>query len=803
MPRKEAALFQRAAVPDDEMRFYLSSFASSDIPAVEPLIIDDLADACALADAWLAEAAGLHPTVVSAIWFNDHWIPVMFTQTQYQIHLNTTLEGLELMPILFPTTRSTELQAHGIGEVQQEFFHDCGFQVFRWLIDQTRKREVGSASIQDAQKWRFLFWQKTLSTPAQEVENIRFLGGQNELETAIAAILKEHGVFGPRVADRAKQVIQQIGAQPLTAALRSTRPWTAIKELANQQNPKLRLIQEDEFNQVVQARTKKDQTFSYKKKQFAPKRAVSKAFFTANDISIPEGVFCQGDGTAIAQIQLRQVNPNARGIVVVSEQEVQPFLTQKQVSKDSLAFLVLSPYSEELANYGQITRFPAQCVATGEPVLLTAILIQKGALEVCRVAPKVPMQVDTVPAQTVKILVYRDQAGCNWDEITDRPVKYILDQFPAMRVCKKANCNCSSWHPDHEEGSEPILDIWQRDFLTIHFKKTRPTDSAIFTVMMRVSTHIFHMLSDNSGSQGIYLQARSPDGRAQDEKYHTVWLPKFTIDAARATQATADTATSLVRVTHRYGLRIVTEKAKTLHDSVRPEVPFSGGTARSTWIIGPVPYGTTRKGLVKLFQTWNWSAKPLQSIGPSADRSGLRWQVVADSPPENFVYTLAHGDVLIVKSEAQEERAVAAGQVEASSMTCKAIASQAMMQDPCAEAAAKLPKRNTPGISSAQIASLESSLEQRLLKKLHSADFDAEMQTDVEPRLAALEAQVGQIQQGQQAIAQKHQALESRVEQFGTQLEGQTKKLQNHLEDKLADQIQRIEALFAKRPRQE
>jgi hypothetical protein len=35
LPRKEAVLFQRAAVADDEMRFYLSSFAASGIPAVE------------------------------------------------------------------------------------------------------------------------------------------------------------------------------------------------------------------------------------------------------------------------------------------------------------------------------------------------------------------------------------------------------------------------------------------------------------------------------------------------------------------------------------------------------------------------------------------------------------------------------------------------------------------------------------------------------------------------------------------------------------------------------------------------
>eukprot|EP00435_Cladocopium_sp_Y103_P017673 s1448_g4.t1 len=802
LPRREAVLFQQQAVATDEMQFYLQGLSQFQVRSVPPLVITDLGDASTLAAAWYMEAHGVSRITVSAIWLNFHWIPIIFSHADKLPLFITTTEGAHLMPLLFPATVQGEFQVCVQGSISSTTAHDCGFQALGWILAQLRQDQVTSSPVSQARAWRFAFWQHVLSSATICPEAPWLLGGQSELETAVAAILKEHGVFSNRVMDRAKYVIQQLGATPITNALRSTRPWVAIKELANQQSPKLRLIQEDEFNQVVQSRTKKEQQFSTKKKPGLKRNAPS-AVFTATDIVIPGWVFCQQDGTPLAQLQLRQINPTAKGIVVASEADVKPYMTQQQISKDSLAFLVLSPFSDELAQQGHTLRFPAQSVATGEPVLLTGVILQKGAVPVVRLSPQTPMQVDTVATQTIKLLIYRDQASTAWDDVQDRPVKYILDHFPMMRICKKPNCHCTSWHAETSEGTEPILDIWQRDFLSLHFKKTRATDAAIFTVMMRVTYPTFQVLSEQSGSHGIYIEARSPDGRAQDELYHTVWLQKSSIEAARALQATADTATSLVRVTNRYGLRVSTAQAKALHDMVRPEVPFLGGTSRSTWVIGPVPFGTTRKGLVKLFQSWSWNAKPLQSIGPSADRTGLHWQVVADSPPSNFVYTLSHGDVLIVKSDAQESKAIAAGQVEASPNTCQAVANQALMQDPWAKPAANLPSAAAPALSSSQMASLEASLEQKLMKKIQNGDHDMDMQPDMEPRLAALEAQVSQIQQGQQTIAVKHQALETRVEQFGQQLEGQTKKLQNHLEDKMAEQIQRIEALFSKRARQE
>ena len=371
---------------------------------------------------------------------------------------------------------------------------------------------------------RLNFWYDHLWSALKSHTQRFVLGGQSELETAVATMLREHGVFTNRVLDRTKSVLQQLGQQPVTQALRSARPWAALKALANEHTPKIRLIWEDEFSHVVKSRTGKDNKFGTKKKTSRPQQS---AVFTPQDVAFPEGVFCQQSGAPLAQIPARNISPNAKGVAVLSEAELQPYSQQNTISKESLAFLVLAPFSQEIQMQGETIRFPAQSTATSEPVLLSAVLIQKGASPVTRLTPKQPVCVDTVPTQTLKILLYRDQAPKGWEEIVDRPVKAILDILPCLRLCKMPDCHCQGWHPTDEDAAEPILDIWQRDWMTQHFKRSKPAEAAIFSCMMRVTAKAFQAVDSQSGTTGLYIEARAHDGRSQDERFHTVWLPKI------------------------------------------------------------------------------------------------------------------------------------------------------------------------------------------------------------------------------------------------------------------------------------
>eukprot|EP00435_Cladocopium_sp_Y103_P064723 s31_g26.t1 len=787
--RLEALFGQAGAVATDEMSYYLSRFARDlEITHAPPLICDKLTDEHW--QQWQQQLTHQHSPTISAIWHDFHWIPIISTVMEGVRSILTTEQGSSTCQAALPFL-SLHTDIVGRGQLPFAFADDCGFQTLAWLKHALAETAPTSLSSTSALGLRLQFWQFILSQSAEMSTDLVRLGGQTELETAVAAILREHGVFTSRVTERSKTLIQQLGAQPLTQALRSTRPWAAIKSLANAHSPKIRLILEDEFNQVVKSRSGKEGPFGTKKRA-QPKQA---AVFTAQDIAIPEGVFCQQDGTPLAQIHARHISSSARGVVVLSEVDLQPYVQQKQVSKESLAFIVLAPFASALQELGETIRFPAQSVATGEPILLTAVLLQKGSSPVCRMTPPKPLSVETIPTQTIKLLLYRDQVQSAWEEVVDRPVKIVLDLLPSLRLCKQPDCRCACWHPTDSQPVEPILDIWQRDWLTLHFKKSKPLESAIFTCMLRITAQAFATVDTQSGTGGLYIEARAHDGRAQDERFHTVWMPKSSFEEALARQSTADMSTSLIRVTNRYGLRVAEQQAKDLHNLIR--------TAKSTWTLGPVPYGTTRKALTKLFETWNWPAKPLQPMGPSADRSGLRWQVVASSPPEHYVYTLAHGDVLIVKSDSVDMKTIAAGQAEASAVTRGAVAQQQAMQDPWAAAASRLPSNQQPNLTSAQISSLEASIEQRLLQKIQPKEADAVMTPADDSRIVTLEQQMHHLQQQQQGLSKQHQALESKVDKIGSQVEAHTQKLQNHMDERLADQFSRIEALLSKRPRQE
>ena len=624
----------------------------------------------------------------------------------------------------------------------------------------------------------------------------------HELETAVKALLKEHGVFTDRLHERTHQLIQKLGAQAVHHAFQSKRPWMALKDLANAAQPKFKIIQEDEFDQVVKARSANPQAVKTRKVTTGPKESRQPQVIQPSDVIVPPGVFAQEDGQSLASVTLRQLSPNAKGIVLVSEAEAQPYLSQVPMSKEGLAFLILPPVSEAVQSLGSPVRFPVQAIATSEPMLITATMVQGGQKMVGRNVPSARPQVEQVATQTVKILVYKDQFVQSWSEVTDKPIRYVLQVFPGLKVCKQSACECASWHQSDEDMVEPILDVWQRDMLTIHFKRTKTSEATLFTSMLRLTSKAFQQVAPFSGTSGVYIEARNDDGKQQDPRYHTIWLNKLTYEEARAAQTTTEVDTTLVRVTNRYGLRVLSQFAQGLHDQFRPSEPFMAGTSQETWVVGPMPWGTTRQALQKLFSSWSWNAKPLQPAGKSADQLGLKWLVRAAEPPKSYVYTLAHGDVLIVKDAANEDQAAGSPgfAIEASQKTHKAIQPGPLQWDPWAKAA--FGGNTSPAkLTTKHLASMQAAVVEKVLAKLPTpsattANSDAEMTTDHEPRFQALEAQIQQLQNDQQQLG-------GRMDQIGQQLETQTRSLQQTVEKQLSDQMSRLEALFRKRDRPE
>eukprot|EP00438_Fugacium_kawagutii_P027015 Skav232513 [mRNA] locus=scaffold1096:695968:701101:+ [translate_table: standard] len=798
--RQSALLSQGGAVAVDELMFYLSGMQSHAVKVVAPMVIHDLGDVpSALYQWWDALSSEPVEYAASALLVNEHWLPVVLQLTD-EPTVFLTEEGKQYWQLMSPHLHGTSPAVRVGATIQSQFPSDCGFQAVQWIMQKVHHEEYHPMQVTRACQWRFLFWQHLLTQPVMFTGYIPLGGHPSEIETAIAALLREHGVFPDRVMDRAQQVIQSIGASSIHQLLNGPRPWQALKDRANRQHPRLRLIHEDEFAQVVKGRAKDKPIATQKQSHKSNKMAVPPVMITPADIAIPEGVFRQSDGTIVGQLQVRQINPTSRGVVVLTEQEFQPYQASQPLTKEGLGMLIPVPCTPDLQKLGQLVGFPVQSVASGEPMLISAVLIQRGQMEVSRCTPQQQVQVEQIQTKTVKVMVYRDQCPTDWEQVADKPVRCILDLWPGLKICKTQGCKCDAWHQGDTEH-EPLLDVWQRDFLNLHFKKSRPSEAALLVCMMRVTTEAFTFLQRSSGQAGIYIEARSHDAKQQDPSLHTVWLSKMSYDEARAAQTKIEVPTCLLRVTYRYGLHVASTQAKVVHEKFKPMEPFLASSVKSTWIVGPMPWGTTRRALIKLFTTWNWSAKPLQTAGVAADRTGLKWHVVADGPPPNYVYNLSHGDVLIVQAHAPMQQASSSTRVEASVHTQKLMQpTKTLHEDPWAGAAAKLP--HVQAAQQINMASIEASVEARVLARLQKNE-DAQMDCDADARISALETQMTQMQQEQQQHQVQTQTLQQKVENLGRQISHNGSQLKDHIDTQMRSQMERIEELLSKRAKHE
>ena len=806
MPRYQSILLQGGRVAYEEFAYYTSSFiAAEQARVVSPIIVLDLKDVALLVESWMHEVRenGIDLPVATAIITSDHWVPFLFRFQNGKWVGKSSPEGCCLWDLF--GVDQVEMQLGQ--EVGKCFAYDCGFQTFAWLLSEVLCTEQHCIPIDQAALWRFLFWQHQLVSQSNVVESaIVILGGHpDEVVTAVAALLKEHGVFNDRVIARTNEAIEVLGRQAVIQAIQGTRPWVAIKQLANQKTPQFKLVREDEFQAVLHSRAKSGKPVGHKRQQ--KEVAVQNVNIQPDDLQVPPGVFIQQDGSLIHQISVSQIGAVGQGLVVCTEKEVQPFLDTSKLSEVGLAFAVVNPSSSFVQEYGQPIRFPANCRQTNEPVLVSAVIIQRGSQQVGRALPEHPMQIQEVPVETAKVLVYRDQIEGEWPAFCESPIKYVLQQVQCLASCKKANCGCKSWHPATDPDKEPLLDVWNRDFLTGAFRKTKAGEAIIFACAVRVRADVFSQVLTASGNGGVYLEPRTDDGKGHSPKFHTVWLNKMSYEEAIAAKATAKCSAYLIRVNRRYGLKTTVEQAEALHSQYRAEVPMLVEGKREVYQVGPLPWGTTRSSLQKLFEQWAWSARPLQPVGRSADGKGLMWLAQATSQPGATAVAMAHGDVIIVKKGIEQVNTPKVPAVEASSFTKKSLSSvEVPLQDPWADAATKLPhmQRGEIGLTAQQVAQIEANLE----KKLHenkglSSDEDVNMGSSLEPRVKQLETQIAQIVDAQKSQQTQTSNLSTQVQGLQCQVERQSKEFQSHLDNKMESQMAKIEALLSKRMRQE
>ncbi len=834
----------------DEMKFYCGLIHQQGFgQALAPIVLEsDMPDEL--------EVLGINHTLSSlshhsppknfftAILIGDHWVPVVFIASNRGFEIHSTQEGIVVLNKATTESPIREKICFHHVVVPSIFDADCGFQALGCILgllgtfiepSQTSAyhlphSETAAFSQHDAESWRVLFEHHLLHTGLAShnvVQALRIGGvGKDDIHMQVSHLLSEHGVPVDQVESRTNMVIDKIGRSLIAKAFRTSKPWAEIKGLANNATPKIQLVLPSELQAVIQHRLSDPTPFGDRKvKQTKQgKQPKQPLRLLARDLEITNGLFKQGDDTPIAQIQPDAIGPDAQGVVLMNACDAYSYLKlTAPISKAGLAILVLEQHDPALQGIGELVRFPARCVPTGEPIILTVKLVQAGSIYVSRHCPSKQLVVDEVPTSVVRAVVFRDECDIPWQQFLDHPVRHIVNQNPSLQDSGQDT-----------ENQSLLLDVWDRQTLTKKFGKVKKEDADMFIVCLRVAIDDPRTILQHSGKQGIYYEPRSNDGRTPSDQYHVVWLNKVSKSDAMTSQQVATIWTSVVRHGDRFGLRTTRDLAPQLHEHHKPNSPFLSGQSVNKFLVGPFPFGATRIGILKIFKSWQWNARPNQPRGRSIDGKGVLWECQAPCKPEYEVYHLAHADVLITELPSKKGEARPPSDILASSRTIAALKQSQSQQsvdpwfageDPWAayQPHSKAPRTQAPHNPQSQLAVLGANLEkqitaqviQQVEQKLGSEDVT--MGSSMDNKVQLLEQKINQVEKSLQEQTlqqnQMNQKTSTQLTSLQQQIDHQSQSFQQHLDSRMQDQMSQIEKLLTqtfhnrdgdhKKPRQE
>eukprot|EP00438_Fugacium_kawagutii_P011889 Skav219170 [mRNA] locus=scaffold648:332883:337686:- [translate_table: standard] len=754
----------------DEMSLYLKSLELDAIAtAVEPMNFDDEDHLEQDGSQWIVpylDNMESQHNYATAILVDQHWVPLMWNREGDCMSVVTTLQGRKLIAAFQEWALRNEVAViHEYRSLSHAFPGDCGFQCIGWLVANLQDQVPEPLQVDKTIEWRKMF-RKALINQNKDLDMVTCLpmGGVLDTKQQLIQLLVQHGVWEDRADERAAVILNRLGLPTVMKVLQSNKKWVDLKMFANQAKPALRLIQQDELDAQIESRATQRKGFGKKPK---PAKPESKAAVTpkAQDLQVPAGVFVQQGGQALEPISPDQLGPRAAGVLLLDQDQSEATLRlQRPVSQHGLAAIVLANGSNQDQHQGAPIKFP-----------------------VSRHEPEQKIEVEVQEADVIRCLVYKDQAGDVWDEMQTQPVKAVLKSFPLPLQTKPME--------------NAILDVWDRQWLTRKFERSKQAHADIFVFSLRLLSKHTDQVLRASGASGMYYEPRTQCGRYPSDLYHVTWLPQLTYQDAKYAQQTSPQETTLVRHGDRFGLRSDTMNAQEVHEKHRPGVPMLLGNTKTQYLVGPLPFSTTKDGIIKLLKSWKWEAVPLQPRGRTPDQAGIAWAIQATEDPSHWVYSCKHGDVLVTRQQPERKPNPAAMPAIVASRKTLAHFQQPdpwLQHDPWSrpvDAAARKPvPSSSQPVTQNQLATLEQSVERRVLQAIQArSEADVSMEsTQIESKVQLLEQQVAAVQQSQQAI-------EGRVTHMQTQLDQQTNVFANIMETKMQEQMDRIDQLLRKR----
>ena len=799
---RESLLFQQGGwVALDEMHYYLYMLECyNPTTTVGILPLHDHMDQSGTLTDFVLKVINMtanednSPTKAFVVLRNRHWIPIVVRTCGQEVHIVTPTCSRSWIQSLIEEVVEPGNFHFSDSVMPNAFANDCGFQAVGWLLSILLQDDTNVPfSCAQAIQWRELFLRDLYNTGKafDQVLMPLQLGGTQALRDQLCSLVVSHGVAQTRGKECADQLINSMGHLSIQQILSSPRPWSDLKARANLQKPAIRIVLAEELQQLIQAKSNGNQVGSKTNKIKTKVTKKQPLQISASQLEIPSGVFKQSDGSELSQINASQIAAGCQGVAIANIQEVLPYFSLTEpVSQAGVALLVIEHDDPRLPQNCQIMKVPAQCKETKEPLIIKVAIIQLGHLVVSRNIPAQALVVPETSNQVIRAFVYKDQYGGNWQEFIQSPVKTLMKQ-----------------HPFDTVPQSDVIDVWDRQYLTSKMTKSNSEDAVIFCVNIRLNLAAKAGILAANGSQGMYIEPRTADGRQPDESQKVVWLPKKSFGEAQVCQQTSKIPTMLARHCDRYGLRVAAQQAEELHKTYRPDLVYIPGAELTKYRVGPMPFGTTKQSLVHVFAKWGWQARPLAPQGQAQDRSGVMWIAQAAEPPTHWIFHLSHGDVLV---SPEHKGPVAPEQTQgvlASTKTIQALQMrpmQATTEDPWIHSDPWQSTRPTGReLSTGQVMAMESRIQQSVLTKIRSEDADMGQPSD--DRVTALEARLDQLSHTvaihQQESVQQHQVVQNQLCALDQKVDSQQTVFQNTLESKLEQQMQRIEQLFTKRQR--
>ena len=780
-------------------------------------------------------AQGCPKCILIVLWQEGHWAPVLLDVESSSLEVIRTprhsqVEDLvdQLVQVFRAATGIVAGDEH-ISSIHQ-VKNGCGAASIAFLEHMVFQQDLPSNDSEAID--RHYSYRSAFVTAIREkflTQNPWMWGaGVSDTTKAIDLIkpfLAQHGVESDQLLPRAQATVKLLGAEEVIKATQGKAPWRTLKYLAN--NVRHQLILPDELQKQIEKKAGGEAVGKPQRKNRSQRNEKQEEpiALDPSKLQIPDDIF-QHDNLPLKQLAAHQIGPLARGFVVVTHTEAEPFIRANQiVSKEPLALLILNAPSANWVTtlpYQRVTA-PARCVVNNEPILIEATMVQIGQGTVEKASVSSHAKIATVDVSTLKLVVYKDEVVISWDSFVAGPVKYIISQIPLLRLCGETSCQCGAWHNEESCGvSASIVDVWRRQFLREGFRPEVPKAATIFTVCFRVPKCIRDRIIACGGTGGVYAEPRTLDAKEIDRSFDVVWIPRSDKTSVMHLKQTNPAVLSIARLGDRWGLRVPASQAQEVHQQIRPEAVYLEQGPRCHFHAGPIPYGTDRQALCRAFKAFGWEAKPIQPVGSVDGGRGNTWHVVSTKPPDSNILVMGHGEVVISTMKSPDNHRMDTMKPVANGTTlslCGTGNPNAKGKDPWLvrdpwQAPPVKPDSVAPGVSEADrgLKQLEDKIEQAVLAKM--PQHTSMEQDDMPDRVAVLEKQVSSLmvkqssmettiqdQHVQQAaqLSQLQGQINAQGQQFAGQLESQHQQIQ-HMFD---SQMSQIRSLLAKRPRED